>query len=89
MEYIYLFIVSLIDNIDHSLGISISSVTDVRGAIVNHCFVDGICSFVRENASGETRDKLLDLEIFAQMHDDVVHHDILTIEFHRIIHIGK
>lgn len=48
--------VCVVIDINHTLGVGVPEVGLVRWSIVNHGFVDGVASFIRENASGEARD---------------------------------
>jgi len=49
-----LLVVCLVLDINHTLSVSITEVGLVRRTVVNHGFVDGIASLVRENASRKT-----------------------------------
>lgn len=48
--------VCVVIDINHALGVRVPKVGLVRWPIVNHGFVDGVGSFIRENAGGEARD---------------------------------
>jgi hypothetical protein len=48
---------------------------------LDHRLVDGISGFVREDASRETRDELLNFEFTTALQDIVVDQHILTKEF--------
>jgi hypothetical protein len=89
--------VASVHHIDHSLRISIAFIGSMRRTIVNlrqaqrkerwawlrldHRLVDGISGFVREDASRETRDELLNFEFTTALQDIVVDQHILTKEF--------
>jgi len=57
-----LLVVSLVLNINHTLGVSVAKVGLVRRTIVNHGLVDGVAGLVGENASGKAGNNLLDLQ---------------------------
>ena len=60
-------------DINHTLGVCIALVGRVRGAVVEHGFVDRVGRLVRENACRKARHKLLDATFVAFLHDIVLH----------------
>jgi hypothetical protein len=56
-----LLVVCLVLDINHTLSVSITKVGLVRRAVMDHGFINGVGSLVRENAGGKTRNNLLDL----------------------------
>lgn len=55
-------VVGLVGGVDQTLRIRVSEVGVVGRSVMNHRLVNWVSSFVRENASRETRDQLLNLE---------------------------
>jgi hypothetical protein len=49
-----LLVVCLVLDINHTLSVSITEVGLVRRTVVDHGFVDGVASLVRENAGRKT-----------------------------------
>ena len=62
-----LLIVSMVQDVNHSLGIGVAQMGGVGRSIVNHGLINGICCFIRENARRQTGDDLLNSHVIRRM----------------------
>ena len=115
-----LLVVSLVHDVDHTLGVGVTVVGGVWGTliiivnkknvltgvvdedqtgsmvincdllltVVDHGFVDGVGSLVWENASGETGNNLLNLELLGERKDVIVDGHVDSEEFEVGLHVS-
>ena len=84
-----LFVVEMVEDIDHSFGVGVSKVGVVGGAVVEHVFVDGVGGFVGENTSRQTAHTFLHLKFEGTLQDIFINQLILGIKLKLVLHILK
>jgi len=84
-----LLMVSVVGDVNHTLGMCIGCIGEVRGTIVDHGLIDGISGLVGEDASRKARDNLLDLVLVRACEDVVVHAEIVVVELNGVLHVTE
>lgn len=82
-------LVAAVEDVDHALRVRVPLVAGVRGAVVDHCLVDGVGGLVGEDASRQARHQLHDLVDPAALHDVVVDEDVLAEELHLVLEVAE
>lgn len=83
------YLITTVEDVDHTLCVSVAFIADVRGAVVYHSLIDGVRGLVREDAGRQAGHKLFNFVDPATLHDVVIDEDVLTKKFHLVLEVAE
>ena len=74
-----LLVISVILDINQPFGITVSKIRRVWWTAMNHCLINGISCFVRENAGGKARYYFTHTRFIAVVKNIVIDEDVVSL----------